>query len=340
LISCHNITDVSPLANVNNLNLSGCQVSDVSSLGKVHTLDLSICDNISDVSALGNVHTLDIGCCPKVVDLSALENVSCFRNYGFRGNDLSGLKNVTILDISFSRKVSDITMFRSSLIELNIEGCELIRDLNGFDHLEKLAVNGRTGIPSREHKDSILLPKLRKLKVFFVENAFWIEPSFLLSLLTLRELVLGRCDSLENLPSLPNLRSLTILSCQKFEYLPIFSSLCFLDISDCKNLIVLEIPGNATCKYPIYSVFVRGCGRLATLKIDRRVFNCKIERNDKLEIIELSQQVGHLKIDRESITNLKKIMNQSLVVSLQFVGSDFDPPYQLNDERDEMNFRV
>ena len=48
LTICHNITDVSILANV-------------------HTLDLISCHNITNVSALRNIHTLDLSGCKNII---------------------------------------------------------------------------------------------------------------------------------------------------------------------------------------------------------------------------------------------------------------------------------
>jgi Leucine-rich repeat (LRR) protein len=345
LISCPNITDVSPLANVRYLTLRGCQgIADVSSLGRVHSLDLTNCQKIRDVSSLKDVHTLDITRCWQVLDFSGLENVYSFRKTDFPGKDLSGMKNVVILDISDANGEFDITMLRS-LKELSIGGdCKLTQGLSGIVHLEKLSIDSKNFL-SIINKEAVQLPKLRQLELSFIQpypfcefdNSFWIESSFLLSLKSLQKLHLLECNTLESLPSLPGLQSLTIDSCENFQSLPIFTSLGYLDISYCENLTVLEILGSAECKFPIYSVLVRGCDELTRFTIDRTIFRCQLALNDKLEIIEVNQQVGHLKIDPESTVPLKKITNQSLVVSLKFIGSEKDPHYQINKETDEIN---
>jgi hypothetical protein len=339
LIFCPNITDVSSLENVNNLTLRGCQgITDVSSLGRVSTLDLSKCKNITDVSALRNVHTLDVSGCVKLLDLSALENVYSFRASGFRGNDVSGLKNVVILDICDSRKVSDITRLHA-LKELGIEGCKRIVDLTGLT-LETLRVSGENCI----NIESIHRSKVKTLEISFVQDTFcdfpfWTKSSLLMSFNNLQELFLLDCHSLESIPSLPCLRSLRLESCFKFHSLPILPSLGYLSLSYCDNLTLLEILGSSECKFPIYFVLVRGCDDLPRVTVDRNIFDCHVILNDKLEIIEVNQQVGHLKIDRESTAVLKKITNQSLVVSLKFVGLEKDPLYQLNGDTDEIIFQ-
>jgi Leucine-rich repeat (LRR) protein len=325
---------------VNNLTLCGCQgITDVSSLGRVHTLDLSQCRNISDISALKNVHTLDVSDCKKVLDLSGLENVYSFRASGFRGNDVSGLKNVVILDICDSPKVSDVTMLRS-LKELNIEGCNLTQDFTGLVHLRKLSIT-ETIVVNRES-----VPQLRELKISFVQDgnykysSFWIESAFLLSLKSLQELFLFECNSLENLPSFPCLRSLSLELCENFRFLPILPSLGYLSIRHCDCLTNPEILGSAECTFPIYSAIFLGCSNLTTLTIDRKIFECQVSLNDRLEIIEVNQQVGHLKIDHTSTAVLEKITNQSLLTSLEFVDSENYPHYQLNEDTDELMLKA
>jgi hypothetical protein len=117
---CSAITDVSCFQNIPDLTLNWCSgITDVSSLGKVHTLDLMCSSNIRDISALGKVHCLNLRYCDNVTDLSALEWVYSLTFGGFMGTDLSGLKNIVILDIRGAVYVTDITMLQSLQV-LNI----------------------------------------------------------------------------------------------------------------------------------------------------------------------------------------------------------------------------
>jgi hypothetical protein len=112
-------------------------VTDVSSLGNVHKLTLSYCVNIRDVSALGNVHTLDLTYYQKVTDISALVDVHSLTIQAFQGTDLSGLRNVVILDISESPNVSDISCLKN-VQSLNISKCPEIHDFTGLHRLKEL----------------------------------------------------------------------------------------------------------------------------------------------------------------------------------------------------------
>ena len=59
-LKCQTILDVSMLGNVHTLILSNCyNFIDVSNLGRLNTLDLTYC-NVTDVSKLGNVHNLNL----------------------------------------------------------------------------------------------------------------------------------------------------------------------------------------------------------------------------------------------------------------------------------------
>jgi Leucine-rich repeat (LRR) protein len=79
------------------------------------------------------------------VTISRLEWVYSLTFVGFKGVDLSGLKNIVILDISESRKVLDVTTL-DSLQTLNITGCDGIRSLSGLSKLKELTLDGRNKI--------------------------------------------------------------------------------------------------------------------------------------------------------------------------------------------------
>ena len=71
--SYSNISDVSMLGDIYELNLTHCKnITDVSMLGRVYNINLLCCDQISDVSMLGGVHTLKLIGCNKITDISML----------------------------------------------------------------------------------------------------------------------------------------------------------------------------------------------------------------------------------------------------------------------------
>jgi hypothetical protein len=308
LTGCRNISDVSPLSSVYDLNLSDCQgITDVSTLGKVYKLNLRNCQNIADVSSLGNVHSLILSQCTQLKNLSALTNVVYFRFEGYNGTDLSGLKAVTILDISHSPNVSDVRMLLS-LRELNITGCANILDVKGLTRLRKLQVSGNNFIPNGIET----IPKLSNLEVvtpsFNIHDDVWTESSFLLSLRNIQELYFRKCRSLCSLPSLPHLRSLTVISCVNFQCLALLPCLGYLEITQCVGLCVLHIPGDkGNCQYPIYSMLLDECEGLEAVHSNRAIFKCIIERCNRLKYLEFKERIGHFRIDSASAKAVRNI---------------------------------
>jgi Leucine-rich repeat (LRR) protein len=139
---CDSIVDVSCFKNAHIVSLSGCRnVSDVSGLGNLRELDLSGCKLVRDVSALGNIHKLNIGYCPLVEDISALTGVYDLDITGFKGTNLSSLKNVMILNISNCRNITSLDPVGRQLEELVMTGCRLIRNITMLAKVKKLQLS-------------------------------------------------------------------------------------------------------------------------------------------------------------------------------------------------------
>ena len=112
LAQCKQISDVSLLGNVHDLNLSGTNVSDVSMLGKIHKLCLDGCSKIRDVSALGSVHTLSLYSCKNVVDVSALGGVHTL--------DLGS--NLQIINVSALSNVHTLNLSNTGVVDVSTLG--------------------------------------------------------------------------------------------------------------------------------------------------------------------------------------------------------------------------
>jgi hypothetical protein len=310
---CRSITDVSCFQNIPHLSLTWCHaITDVSSLGKVHTLNLMGCLNIRDVSALGRVHTLDLSYCDQVTDLSALEWVYCLTFGRFQGTDLSGLKNIVVLNIPDASSVTDITMLHSLQV-LNIEECDGICSLKGLPKLKELWMHESDRV--RITSGNEVFPRLVTLNVVGFESS----PSSLLSssLDRVQDLTLvgyiwndSSCISF-----FPGLRSLTISCCKGFTVLPrLPPSLGYLKIYGC-GLHSLSIPrkdDENSSSFPLYHLIIDDCRLLKRLHMYEKVFKCRISRCSQLTTIVVNEQIGHLRI--RNVDSLEKIVNWSKIV--------------------------
>jgi hypothetical protein len=113
-------------------------VRDVSALGKVYDLNLEGCNRISDVSRLGSNHILDLGLCVLITKVSSLGSVNRLNIALFEGNDISALKNVKELNLSFSSYVIDLSSLGNSVEVLNIGDCNLIVNITMLQKVRKL----------------------------------------------------------------------------------------------------------------------------------------------------------------------------------------------------------
>jgi hypothetical protein len=179
------ITDVSALANIQNLNLSHCEnLTDVSALANVRVLNLSWCKRIRDVSNLINNEELNLLCCfdlmnlpssanrlkkINICDCSKISDVSSLCNaitIDMRGCDrvrnISALTNVEFLDIANSYKIIDVSAI-TKVKELNINGNYMIEDVSMLVNLELLRMYNCYQIQT--------IQPLTKLKKLYTEDS-------------------------------------------------------------------------------------------------------------------------------------------------------------------------
>jgi hypothetical protein len=328
LFRCESIIDVSCFKNIPQLTLTSCQgIFDVSSLGNVRQLDLSACKNIRDVSALGRVHTLTLSGCENITDLSALEWVHTLRFTQFNGSDVSGLRNIVVLDVNSSPNIADISMLHT-VKELNIESCPKIKSLTGLKKLRDITIGSQTEFTSgREIFQQLVKLEMNHAEAFSfqtesTDHVLWQDSEFFLSLTrNLRSLSIACSDSLVEFPKIHNgLCSLTISYCVHFKTLPgLPPSLSYLEIEGCENLKYLCIckdddSDETAWKYPLYEVKVNECHELRRIYFIRAVFRCSITNCDRLRVVELVPQMAHLKIVQAE--SFEEITNYSQVVSL------------------------
>ena len=133
-LSYTNVSDVSMLGNVYALNLTHTRVIDVSKLGRVHKLNLSN-TKVEDVSMLGDVYDLNLTDCNSVGVLDSLVRVHklnlsgvCIHTVGMfcnvhnltlskcnRITDLHTLKSVHTLNVSFTF-INDVSMLGDNFV--------------------------------------------------------------------------------------------------------------------------------------------------------------------------------------------------------------------------------
>ena len=63
LCSCREITDISPLHDINKLILTNTNIKHFGALSNIHTLILQRCRELTDVTPFKGVHTLDLSYC-------------------------------------------------------------------------------------------------------------------------------------------------------------------------------------------------------------------------------------------------------------------------------------
>jgi hypothetical protein len=357
LSDCDSVKDVSCFQNIPHLNLNRCGITDVSSLGKCQNLNLSHCENIRDVSALKNVHTLDLSHCDQLTDLSALTGVYSLKFEGFKGTDLFGLEKVVLLDISESDHVSDVSLLQS-VKQLNILNCKNVLRLSELRELKELTVSWK----SQSLSDMMeVFPRLTQVDLFNdrsnrstfgvdeeeeVEEGeeddyfrkpdpLWSDGRFLSSLQNVKEIMFYDWNVLREFPYFDNLQSLHICGANNIaEFsLPAWPCLGRLEVSFCENLASLRLLGNSALKYPLYKLKIEECHELMMLRTDRPVFHCIVNICDGLEVIEVHQQIAHLKFNP---VELKKITNQSKIVCLDLSLNDVKSI--VDKDKDEMIF--
>jgi hypothetical protein len=316
LRSCESIEDVFVLKDFHCLKLGGCEnVSDVSALGNVHYLDLSSCQNIVDVSALGNVHSLILNDCDKVLDLSALNNVYYLEFQYFKGNDVSGLKNVVHLDLFNSQNISDISMLKT-VVFLNIHSYPKITSLSGLDNLKDLVFS-----TIKPFQGETILFQLRKAVLFSCvdENEIYLESGWVRNVRDLEFhgrmgpsifFAFGWTSDLFSLTT-----SLTLENCQNFSC---FSLPCLncLKLRNCKfgrEIFSLEDDPRNPNPSPIHRVEIENCSKLLKIEVSRKVFNMKVVNCRRLCYFEVKSQIAHLKI--EGSPSLRGIAGYSNLVS-------------------------
>jgi hypothetical protein len=252
------------------IKLSGCNnISDVSSLGNLRELNLFRCTQVRDVSALGKVHKVNIGNCPLIEDISALTGVYDLNITGFKGTNLPSLKSVKILNISNCRNISSLDPVGRQLEELNMIGCPLIRNITMLHKVKKLKlsccsyISNFTGLISlrdltivQEYNEDIRFCVLEGIETFkgikslqingFVEG---IESVFSMTLDSgeqslYRSLSFERTNPFSDLSRYKKLKSLSLLYCTAMISVPdTLISLQQLAISSCPNVnLVLNLP--------------------------------------------------------------------------------------------------
>jgi hypothetical protein len=342
LHSCPNITDVSCLGNVHDLELSDCGITDVSALGQVFKLNLSNCRDITDVSALGKVYDLNLANCPSIIDvtalgcvhtlnlndcrgvtdISSLENVYPLSITGFKGTDVSALRSVVKLNLTYSsRDITDLSAL-TKVQELQIEKGPCVSHFVTMTNLRKLAIGAASGLAVKFQVSSgvEVFENLVDLKATLVDFLQETQPDSLqgLSLSHLkriRRLEFHRC-TLNTFPmTLNHLLSLTLMSCTGFTVIPAFPNLDCLELEGCFELAELEVEGSSVSR-PVSTVKILGCDHLYRLRVFRKVSQFTIDRASRLEQLVVKQQINSLKITRSQ--KLTKIADSAPIIYREF----------------------
>jgi hypothetical protein len=214
--------------------------------------------------------------------------------------------------------------------ELDIGVCSNIKSISGLKNLVALTMTPRR-LENEFTADREIFQQLDHLELTFfpykellpgtylIDWVLWERSRDLLSLAeNLRSFSLVACDCFLVFPAIPNgLRSLRIKNCHNFESLPpLPPSLGCLEISQCETLFDLQISEedggrSLSGKYPLSELTINDCPELWRIHIRRNVSRGRISSCNNLSILEVGQQIAHLKVvDTKSltvITNFSKI---------------------------------
>ncbi|CAN1264438.1 Disease resistance protein L6 [Linum perenne] len=225
------------------LKMSNCtlitKLPDLSALTNLETLDISRCTGLTEVMGFGrleNLKTLEISGCTgltEVMEFGRLESLTELNMSGCSSveelPDLSGLRNVVMLDISIT-KLPDLSVL-ANLKTLDISGCVQLAEVSGIERLGSLKRLNMSDCSSVEE-----LPDLS-------------------CLLNIVSLDISKCNQLKEvmgIKSLELLEDLVMTNCTSIKKLP--------DLSGCKKLWCLNISG---C---VQLAEVSGIERLESLK--------------------------------------------------------------------------
>ena len=208
-LSGNSISDIGALANLTNLtelNLSGNKIiSDISALRNLtnlQTLNLSS-NNISDISALGNLTNLQTlnWSYNKIIYISTLRNLTNLQTLNLSGNnisDISALRSLTNLQTLKTlhlsgNKISDISALANltNLQTLDLSG-NGISDISALESLTNLKTLKTLHLSSNKISDISALANLTNLQTLYLSNNNISDVSLLGNLLGLRWLYLGK----------------------------------------------------------------------------------------------------------------------------------------------------
>lgn len=216
LRSCYNIYNVSPLCNVEYLDLSNCDlIKDVSMLGKCKKLELSNCYKITDVSNLGNVKYLDLSHCHNIKNISNLGNHYYLNLSGCNKiTKIDNLKNITKLNLSYT-DITNINCLKN-VYKLDVSYCNKLEITESMNNYKFVAES-----TNLINNDIIYLKNIHTL---ILKKNYWI--SDLSCLETTKILDITKCT---NIRFLPNKNILDELIVSKSNY---YANLIHLDIDN------------------------------------------------------------------------------------------------------------
>ncbi|CAN1264439.1 Disease resistance protein L6 [Linum perenne] len=255
------------------LKMSNCtlitKLPDLSALTNLETLDISRCTGLTEVMGFGRLESLTelnmsgcSGCTglTEVMEFGRLESLTELNMSGCSSveelPDLSGLRNVVMLDISVCNQLKELTGIRNLelLDHLNMRNCTSIKklpDLSGFANLKTLDISGCVQLAEVSG-----IERLGSLKRLNMSDCSSVEELPDLScLLNIVSLDISKCNQLKEvmgIKSLELLEDLVMTNCTSIKKLP--------DLSGCKKLWCLNISG---C---VQLAEVSGIERLESLK--------------------------------------------------------------------------
>jgi hypothetical protein len=227
------IPDPSILKHLNTLYISHCTIHDVSDLANVHKLTLTGCDNMVNMACLNTVHTLTITNCDNI-DISKIGSGTV--------HDLTIAYSV-IEDVSFLKSVHTLTLYLCKKLEnvselgqvhkLTLDGCIAIQDVSKLGTVHDLTIKN-----CPEIKDVAALNTVHKLTLQNVTAAASVSIS---KLGNVHDLTLTNCPYIRNVSNLSTVHDLTIKNCPNVKYVSKLGKVPKLFIEKCDHLKHLNI---------------------------------------------------------------------------------------------------
>jgi hypothetical protein len=307
LDGCPHILDLSGLDSIEKFSFKSFQGISLHGLETAKIVDISSSNNIIDLSPLSNVEELNIMHCRQIIDISMLQKVRKLNiSFCSQINSFIGLNNVEEL-IMKSNSPQQFTIQHGMEIFPRLK-LFTFGEITNFSELMDCFLKHQEQISLIRKQQSYQLPfpahhsssSIPKMSFYYCSFNYHAGLSQILSL------TFYDVKDLQEIPFFPYLRHLEINNCRSFRKLSGLPCLNTLSINSCPSLRSLAIidpgmnpyyPNDPKKKFPIYEIFVFDCENLREIQVGRQIAYFQINECSKLAVIKGSRFINHLWAD-------------------------------------------